>query len=289
VNHLLYILTILFNIKYFGDFFRKTIENIIAFIFSIFNNKYYKIIKKQFNLTNISHNFLTIFNTNKSIIRSLFFVIKTKNYNKEELKQIISIENEKDLNKLLETDNFIFTTAHYSNWELLFTYLTTITKVNAVGKLQKNENFYNFILENRIKFGGEVFKKEGALRKSLKSLNNGINIFMLLDQNTNMNDGVLCNFFNINTPFLKTQGILSQKTKKKTIFIWIEWDNETEKYIIKWNKPYISSIEDKEIFINDTVNHYVISLENIIKKKPEEWMWVHKKWKSIKPELYNKI
>jgi KDO2-lipid IV(A) lauroyltransferase len=136
---------------------------------------------------------------------------------------------------------------------------------------------------------GPIFKDESA-RHMLKILHGGGTIGILADQNTVTNEGVFVDFFGRQA--CTTTGIarVALHTRAAVIPVYSYWDESANKYKLRF-MPALELIRtgdaNKDIFEN--TQHFARVTEEIIRSLPEQWTWIHARWKTRpqgEPPLY---
>ena len=201
---------------------------------------------------------------------------KIKIYNNSNI-QVIGINNL--LGPLKKKKNCIYFSAHIGNWELSSHPLTQNGfKINFVYRAFNNEYVDNLLRKIRFKYGVKLIKKgsDGA-KECIKILKNKENLGMLIDQK--MNDGLPIIFFNklaMTAPAIakfalkfKCQIIPALCIRKKGV-----------KYKIEYFKPikysFLKKLESEEkimLYLNKIIEDWIL-------KYPEQWIWVHDRWKN---------
>lgn len=135
-----------------------------------------------------------------------------------------------------------------------------------------------------------VFKNESA-RAMLKILKEGGTIGILADQNTMRDEGVFVDFFG--TPACTTTGIarVALHTGAAVVPGYAVWDEQLRKYRLRFEPPLElirSGGAEQDIAANTQL--FARVLEEIIRKFPEQWVWIHARWKTRpkgEPPLYD--
>jgi KDO2-lipid IV(A) lauroyltransferase len=114
----------------------------------------------------------------------------------------------------------------------------------------------------------------------LRSLKQGNFIGILLDQNVDWYDGEWVDFFGRPACTNKGLALLAMKTKAPVIPVW-SWrrDDGNFELHIGQEVPLIDT-GDKAQDVWDNTQAYTKVLEDIIRKRPEQWFWLHQRWKT---------
>lgn len=209
--------------------------------------------------------------------------IKNQNTSKEKILNKIVFDNEEILNNALkERKNIIFTTAHYGNWELLsLAYAAKFGAISIVGKQLKSEKMTQILAKNRTQFDIELIDKKGGLKKMLSAIKNKRTLGILTDQDCTDNESIKLDFFGKKVNYQMGASVLAKKTGAVIIPAFIYMGND-KKFHIKFFKtldPLNSSIEE-------LTKYQAKCCEEMIKFKPDEYFFFHRRFASYDEKLY---
>jgi len=132
-----------------------------------------------------------------------------------------------------------------------------------------------------------AFAKVGADATLESVLKNNRMLGLLVDQNTSENEGILVDFFGKPVRHTPSAAILARRFDALIIPAFITTEDHHH-YEITFYEPIITKkSEDKERDIFESVQEQARITEEIIRKKPEEWFWLHKRWKNKFEEYYH--
>jgi KDO2-lipid IV(A) lauroyltransferase len=170
----------------------------------------------------------------------------------------------------------LIATAHLGNWELsAFAHALLTEPMNVMVRPLDNP-LVDRLVENRRMLSGNrlVFKKDAA-RAVLKALKNNEPVGILIDQNTTPAEGVFINFFGkqacAGTAFAK----LAYHSQAAVIPGFALWNEQTRSYTIHF-LPVVPITGDTAA---DTQRIHAV-LEEAIRKHPDQWLWIHRRWKT---------
>ncbi|MFH1665302.1 MAG: lysophospholipid acyltransferase family protein [Candidatus Omnitrophota bacterium] len=170
---------------------------------------------------------------------------------------------------------------HFGNWELLGLYLRHMGYDGAL--IARRIYFHKYdklITGMRTRYGARVIYRDDSPKKMLKELRNGNVLGILADQDVDSVDGVFVDFFGkpAYTPTAPVKIAMAAGTKIVPAFVLRKKDN-THKLILE--KPIDPSLGDHT---EDDIRRYTQAwtdiLENYVRKYPEQWVWMHSRWKS---------
>ena len=139
----------------------------------------------------------------------------------------------------------------------------------------------------RTRFGINIIHKKGALPDMRQTLRRGGVVALLVDQSKRQ-EGVDVNFFGHRVPATPAAAFLSIRCKSPIlpIFCIREASGQLTIHVerpikTKWSGDLRSDVQANTQLITDAV-------ERMIRKYPEQWFWVHKRWKKYYPHYYPK-
>ncbi|MGB6899016.1 MAG: lysophospholipid acyltransferase family protein, partial [Candidatus Acidiferrum sp.] len=135
-----------------------------------------------------------------------------------------------------------------------------------------------------------IFKNESA-RVMLKILKDAGTVGILADQNTLLAEGVFVDF--LGKSACTTTGIarVALHTDAAVVPGYAYWDETIQKYRLRF-EPAVELIRttDTERDVFENTQRFAKVIEEIIRKHPDQWVWVHQRWKTRpkgEPALYD--
>ena len=214
--------------------------------------------------------------------------IKNQGISREKLMQKVSFKNEEILaDALKEGRKVILVTAHYGNWELLpLSIAAKFGPLTGVGRKLDSPAMDEILNRNRQQFDIEMLDKKGAMKSMIQVLKENRMLGLLVDQNTAEKEGVLVDFFGKPVRHTPSAAILARRFDALIIPAFITSDRYPH-YTITFHDPIVTEkTEDKEGDILRSVQRQADITEEVIRKKPEEWFWLHQRWKNQFEERY---
>lgn len=230
-----------------------------------------------------------VFNSFQNILFILIDFIKNQSISKVQLLNKVKFKNEEVVRKALkENKKIIFQTAHYGNWELLgLSIAAKFGPLTAVGRDLDTPMMNNILKNNREQLGMSVISKKGAMRGMVKALNANSSVIVLVDQNTNDNEGIIVNFFDQKVRHTPSLAILARRMNAIIIPTFISTQNTYDTFDISFYEPICTTnTPNKDLDILDSVQSQAKITEQVIKEKPDEWFWFHKRFKYNQEEIY---
>jgi len=191
-------------------------------------------------------------------------------------KKYISIQNlEAALKASRNPGGMIFLSAHFGNWELC-----TIKSVfvgmpmHLLARDQKMKRTYELLNRIRESKGNKVVRKGMDIKNIFRLLRNGDTIGILGDQNAGVN-GKLIDFFGRPASHAIGPFRFAQKSGALVLPAFMHRVDGPYHHVVVEEAMSIPQNED----ITPYMERYVRLLEKHIREYPEQWFWMHKKWK----------
>ncbi|HZS08629.1 MAG TPA: lysophospholipid acyltransferase family protein [Blastocatellia bacterium] len=212
--------------------------------------------------------------------------------NRENISSVVVYEGlENFLAARDEGRGVILLTGHIGAWELSV-YAHSIYG-HPMSFLKRNVD--NPLVEGladsyRTRYGNHGIDKRGSVREVLKTLKSGGVVGILADLNATSEEGVFVDFFGV--PACTTAGVatLALRTGAAVLPGYVVWDEAAGIHRLHFEKPVetISTGNQKEDVVANTAR-YAKVLEDIIRRHPDQWLWIHRRWKTRpegKKEIY---
>ncbi len=200
-----------------------------------------------------------------------------KLYAEKNIHRIATCENPKAAEDLLKTGKgVIFFVGHQANWELLFLEGTSRMKGVAIGRPIKNPWLYRFVTRLREKFGGRLIPPQNALKECLRALKTDTFVGIVGDQGM-PNSGFSCPFLGRMAWTSPLPALLSVRTGCPVFVATIHRTDGP--YHIRYSDPLFPEEKTPE----DLMRHILKLFEKSVLEHPEEWLWVHNRFKQQLP------
>jgi Kdo2-lipid IVA lauroyltransferase/acyltransferase len=204
-------------------------------------------------------------------------------YTRKNIEEIVVLDGQENfLEGQRRGRGVLFLTAHMGAWELssyahaLYGYpLHYMARPLDNRRLDALVNRYRGLSGN-----APIYKNESA-RAMLKILKDAGTIGILADQNTMPQEGVFVDFFG--APACTTAGIarVALHTGAAVVPGYAVWDDRLRKYRLRFEPPLeLIRSGDLEHDILENTQRFAKVTEEIIRRYPEQWVWIHARWKT---------
>lgn len=212
--------------------------------------------------------------------------VRIPNFVKEGLDQYITTGNIQPIQQAIaDGRGFIVLTGHFGNWELMGAWTARRGfPLRVVGRPSSNTRLDRLIVGIRNRAGYFNISRGKGTREIITALKKGYALGMLIDQDTRVK-GVFVDFFNkkAHTPIGPV--VLAKKFDIPIIpmFMYLKEDLTYQVECL----PPIELVDtgDHEADIITNTQRCSDVYEQIIRQHPEQWVWMHRRWKK-QPQEY---
>ena len=185
------------------------------------------------------------------------------------------------IDKALEANKgALMLNAHLGSWEMLAALSPRLGyPLSVVAKDLKGPGVNDYFNSLRSQFGVKVIPAKNAARSCLRALRNNELIGFMLDQNMIDKEGVFVDFFG--KPACTTPGlaILSMQSEAPVLPIFI---HRTGRGLHQINvyPPVPPPVSREKEDIRAATQEYTRIIEEEIRKYPDQWIWLHRRWRT---------
>ncbi|HTB94298.1 MAG TPA: lysophospholipid acyltransferase family protein [Candidatus Sulfotelmatobacter sp.] len=185
----------------------------------------------------------------------------------------------------------IYLTGHIGAWELSsYAHALYGFPLHYMARPLDNAPLDAMVNDYRGGSGNKPIYKNEAARVMMKVLKGAGTIGILADQNTMPGEGVFVDFFGAQA--CTTTGIarVALHTDAAVVPGYAYWDENLRKYRLRFEPPVeLVRSGDMERDVRENTQRFTKVIEEIIRKHPEQWVWIHARWKNRpegEPALY---
>lgn len=221
----------------------------------------------------------------------LLNALRLRFISKEKYLKRFIVHNKEIIESTIERGNFIVVTAHYGDWEATARWIASNypqIHLSVIGRLTQFEAINNLMEHSRQIFGSSFLDKKGASKHLIKLLNKPNQaIGIVIDQNISPNEGIFVNFFGKQATHTTIASVLARKYNIPIIFVWTTLERDYSTYHIYFDFVTNAIItQDSKNDILEMTQMQADYTQKIIKDKPDEWFWFHKRFKATHSEIY---
>jgi len=202
--------------------------------------------------------------------------------NKDNLNQLITIRGlDNYTNACNEGKGVLLFGAHFGNWEIGHAALAILTRpLSFVYRILDSRFLEDIITTVRASCGNTSLPKENAMRQMIRLLKKDTTISLLLDQNVAWYGGVFVDFFGRKACTTSGLALLAMHTGAPVLPFFTSRLPDG-KYLLEIGKKVdIIRSENREADILINTQNFTKIIEEHIRQYPEQWFWVHQRWKT---------
>ena len=227
-----------------------------------------------------------------SLGRQLAEVCLFPTYTRENVSRVVVYDGFENFERALARGKgVLFLTAHLGGWELsAFAHSLQGHPLKIVMRSLDNPRVDALMRQYRTMHGNQTVDKDDFVRGLLSAMKNGETVGILMDTNMTPPQGVFVDFFGI--PAYTAAGLarIALRTDAAVVPGFTVWDPALRKYRLRF-EPMIPLVrtgdDDRDVIANTQAFTRVI--EDYVRRYPEQWLWVHRRWKTRpegQPPLY---
>lgn len=174
---------------------------------------------------------------------------------------------------------------HLGNWEMgVFAYSAFREPLVYLARPLDNPLIEDLTVSLRSRFGNRAINKNNSVAAAMTVLREGGILGVLPDVNVLHRDGVFVPFFGMLANTTSGVAMMAMRTGAMIVPMCCVWNEEKGKYRVFYGK-FVESPNsgDRHRDVYEMTAAYTTELEKFIRAYPEQWLWIHKRWKS-RPE-----
>jgi Kdo2-lipid IVA lauroyltransferase/acyltransferase len=179
----------------------------------------------------------------------------------------------------------LFLTGHLGAWELSpFAHALYLEPIDFLVRPVDNPRVDALVSRYRALSGNRPIVKSESARAMLRTLKDAGTVGVLADLNTLGQDGIFVEFFGIPAATTSSVARLARHTGAAVVPAYSFWDAALRKYRLHY-EPELALVrtDDAEADIRVNTAQFNRVIENYIRRYPDQWLWVHRRWRLRPP------
>lgn len=180
---------------------------------------------------------------------------------------------------------------HMGNWELqAFSYPVFFEPLSFLARRMDNPMIEQMILSIRTRLGNKQIDKTNSAGPILRVLRRGGTVGVLADVNAHPKEGVFVPFFGVPACTATGVAMLALRANAVIVPMFAIWDERKGKYsVVHGEIIEPQNTGDRKKDIANLTALCVAATERVIRVYPDQWIWIHRRWKTRppgEPEIY---
>lgn len=178
----------------------------------------------------------------------------------------------------------IFATSHSGNWELMGgAFACAGLPIVGVAKRQSAAGMDRFINEYRALVGMHITYQTGV-REMFRMIDAGWIIGLISDQDPSLRDGIIIDFFGQPTNAFTGAAAIARRCGVPIFPVFIHREESGHHILTVEPGIMVEKTDDRTEDVRRVTQTINTRIEQWIRKYPEEWFWLHDRWKSLREE-----
>lgn len=228
----------------------------------------------------------------RSLGRQLAELCQFPRYTPENVEEVVVYDGlENYMEAYGRKKGVLFLTAHFGGWELsAFVHSMHGHWMHVVMRPMDNSYLDQLLQNYRTMHGNKVVSKDDFVRGLLAAMKAGEVVGILMDTNVLQTQGIFVNFFNIRACTASGIARIALRTDAAVVPTFTIWDEKLGKYRLRFD-PALELIRTGDLEADLVANTQAFTnvIEHYVRKYPDQWLWVHRRWKTRpegEPPLY---
>ena len=179
----------------------------------------------------------------------------------------------------------ILFTGHIGAWELSSFALSLFDQpLSFLVRRIDNPKVEALVDRYRMSRGNRTIDKMNAAREMLQTLQSGGTLGILVDLNTLDREAVFVDYFGVKAATTFVVAKLALRTGANVLPVFAPWDNTRRKFVVQVGEPLrVDNTGDEAEDIRRLTQAMTTVVEDYARRYPEQWLWIHRRWKTRPP------
>ena len=176
-------------------------------------------------------------------------------------------------------------TGHLGAWELSSFYHSLMgMPMGMVIRRLDNPLVDAFVNRIRCQHGNRVIHKDDFARGLIASMRAGETVGILMDTNMTPPQGVFVPFFGVQACTASGMARIALKTDAAVVPGFLLWEENEQKYVLRFGQELeVKHTGDSETDAVTNTAAFTAAIEGTIRQYPDQWLWMHRRWKTRPP------
>lgn len=216
----------------------------------------------------------------------LLELLRFGRYTHEQMLAAVEVEGEERAKQALAGGRgALFFTAHFGYWEIhAVAHALRVAPISVLARPLDNPPLHAMLERIRTSTGNSVIYRQGAVRRMLRDLASNKGIALLIDQHLHTPDAVYVDFFQRPAATTSALGALALRTGAAVIPVFA-LPLPGGRYRLIYEAPVEPPRDETPDAIRDFTQRCTDVLEMYVRRHPEQWLWMHRRWRERNPTL----
>ncbi len=176
----------------------------------------------------------------------------------------------------------LIVTGHLGAWELSSFYHSLMGHpMGMVIRRLDNRRLDEYVNGIRCLHGNRVLHKDDFARGLLTSMRRGETVGILMDTNMTPPQGVFVDFFGKQACAASGVARVALKTGAAVLPGFMLWEAPEQRYVLHFGPQLVfEKSANEEADILSATQQCTSAIESWIRRYPDQWLWIHRRWKT---------
>jgi Kdo2-lipid IVA lauroyltransferase/acyltransferase len=216
--------------------------------------------------------------------RLLMELLKFSTLSPEQMLARVEVEGEERARlAYAQGKGVLFVTGHFGFWELqALVHALRVEPVGVLGRALDNPHLNRLLEQIRERTGNTVIYRKGTIRRVLRTLEAGHGVAVLIDQHIMSRDAIYVDFFQ--QPAATTSAVAALALRTGAVVIPVfALPIGGGRYRMIYEHPVEPPRSESGDAIRTFTQRCTDVLEMYVRRHPELWLWMHRRWRDATP------
>lgn len=216
--------------------------------------------------------------------RLLVELLEFSQLSHQRIQQLVEFEGEDRMrHAYAQGRGVLLFTGHFGFWELhAIAHGLVVGPIDVLARALDNPRLNDLLERARMCTGNGVIYRRGAIRRVLRALGANHSVALLIDQHTQTADAVYVDFFNRPAATTSALAVLAMRTGAPVIPAFA-LPLPGGRYRMIYEHPVEAPRADDPTAVREFTQRCTDVLEMYVRRYPELWLWMHRRWRDIEP------
>jgi KDO2-lipid IV(A) lauroyltransferase len=211
-------------------------------------------------------------------------IFRLSHLSREWFERHVQIDRIEELRSLVKDRTVLYLGGHIGSFDLMVAaFGVLVHPVDFIVRENKSPIFEKWSTMVRTRLGNGVIPRTGGLRRILTQMKRGRSVGFLFDQNVTRNHAVFVPWFGRLAATTAAPGMVAERVRCPVIIVTGRFEGG-DKYSVRWEELDPAAMYGQESSAEEVRRKVcecaVAVLERVIKEQPEDWFWLHRRWKT---------
>jgi len=217
--------------------------------------------------------------------RLLFELLRFATLTPEEMLARVEVDGaERSRAAYAQGKGVLFVTGHFGFWELqAMVHAVQVEPVSILARALDNPYLNRLLEDIRQRTGNTVIYRRETIRRVLRTLHAGHGVAMLIDQHIMSRDAIYVDFFERPAATTSAVAALALRTGAPVVPVFA-LPIDGGRFRMIYEHPVDPPHADSADAIHQFTQRCTDVLEMYVRRHPELWLWMHRRWRDDVPE-----